>query len=211
MKKLSPSAAGLLTCLCVFVSAGRAEAQVGGSCTLGARGGVAAPVGDLAEFETAGWGWTGVIDGSCPLVGSLEAGAQLEQARLKNLRFRSLEATLGLPMKVGGTDSDLFVRPRIHAGVSFQSNVDLESSELAPGETLWEKSVFTAGAGLDAGLDFPGPVSVLVGTGWRTNFNTSSTCVPAGPDLPACGVVPGHGALHRFTFSGGLLLDLFSP
>lgn len=211
MKKLSPSAAGLLTCLCVFVSAGRAEAQVGGSCALGARGGVAAPVGDLAEFETAGWGWTGVIDGSCPVVGSLEAGAQLEQSRLKNLRFRSLVATLGLPVKVDGTDSHLFVQPRIHAGVSFQSNVDLGSSELAPSETLWEKSVFAAGVRLDAGLDFPGPVSVLVGTGWRTSFNTSSTCVPYGPDLPGCGVVPGHGALHRFTFSGGLLLDLFSP
>ena len=210
MPHLNRSVAGILACSVALVFAGHARAQVGESCTLGVRGGVASPVGDLAEFETAGWGWTGAIDGSCPVVGSLEAGLQLEQSHLENLRFRSLAATLGLPLTVGATASDLFVRPRIHAGVSYQSTGDLGFVP-PPGETLREKSVLTAGAGLDAGLDLPGPVAVLVGTSWRTNINTSGTCVPLGPDLPACQVVPGHGGLHRLTFSGGLLFDLFTP
>lgn len=202
--------AGILVCAVALIFPAHAKAQVGESCTLGVRGGVASPVGDLAEFETAGWGWTGTIDGSCPVVGSLEAGAQLEQSHLTNLQFRSLEATLGLPIKVGGPESDLFVRPRIHAGVSYQSTDD-PGFVPPPSETLPEKSVFTSGVGLDAGLDLPGPVALLVGTGWRTNFNTSETCVPLGPRLPACRVVPAHGGLHRLTFSGGLRFDLFRP
>lgn len=200
----SPKATGvIIVCVVALVCPSQGEAPVGESCLLGFRGGLAAPVGVLAEMEPAGW--TGTADFACPVGESLEAGAQLEVSRLEDLAFTSVLATVGLPLVEGGTAYGLFVRPQLHAGVAYQvADVGAYIPERPPRETLAEEFVFTGGAGLDVGSDPPGFVPVFVGGRWYVNFNNSEDFngFQHFPD------VPGFGELHRVTVSAGVLVGL---
>lgn len=193
----------IILCVAALIWPNQGEAQVGGSCLLGLRGGLAAPVGVLAAMEPAGW--TGTVDFTCPVSSSLEAGAQLEVSGLEDLVFASALGTVGLPLVEGGVASGLFLRPQLHAGVAYQiAYVGAYIPERPPRETLAEEFVFTGGAGLDVGFAPSGFVPVFVGGRWRVNLNDSDDFIGFQhfPD------VPGFGELHRFTVSAGVLVGL---
>lgn len=179
----------------------RGPAQVGKGCLLGVRGGLAAPVGVLAEMESAGW--TGATDFVCPVSGRVEAGAQIEVTGLDDLVFASVLGTLSVPLVRGGTSSGLFVRPQLLAGATYQAYTGIIIIPGRPREDLADDVVFTAGTGLDAGFDPEGFLPVVVGGRWRLHFNESEDFQFG--DFP---VVPGYGELHRLTVTAGVLFNL---
>lgn len=180
----------------------RGTAQVGESCMLGVRAGLAAPAGALAEMEPLGW--TGATDFTCPVSERIEAGAQFEVSGGEDLTFASVLGTLSLPLVRGGTTSGLFVRPQLHAGATSQvANLGAFAHEFPPREDLADDVVFTAGAGLDVGFDPKGFLPVFVGSRWRVHFNDSED-FKWGDVITAA----GYGELHRFTVTAGVLFNL---